>query len=228
MRSVIPLGSSKTGGFSMNDRKQGPTRSRQAPFDLRKTVTFRLLGTASKLTQGFINTYSARFGIGLPEWRTLGMLGQFGPLPPIRIAELAEMDRGAISRAVAMLDRLGLVKRRKDQGHKRRQVIVLTARGRRLHAEISEFARWRHARLGELLNRTELTMLDTILNTLDEWAEELRSGHDLDPHVAATGALKAKPAPEVAATAGPSLASESRERLLLELARFKRVLSSSL
>src|SRR6266508_6918853 len=80
----------------MKRPKQSSTRSRQQPIDLRKTVTFRLLGIAGKLTQGFNNTYTARFGIGLPEWRTLGMLGQFGPLPSIRIAELAEMDRGAI------------------------------------------------------------------------------------------------------------------------------------
>ena len=176
----------------MDDQRQGSMPRRQKPFDLRKTVTFRLLGTASKLTQGFINTYTARFGIGLPEWRTLGMLGQFGPLPSIRIAELAEMDRGAISRAVAVLDRLGLVKRRRDPSHKRRQVIALTASGRRLHAKISEFARWRHARLGELLTRVELAQLDKMLDKLDEWAEELRSGHAPDP-AAAAGARKARP-----------------------------------
>ena len=210
----------------MKRPKQSSTRSRQQPIDLRKTVTFRLLGIAGKLTQGFINTYTARFGIGLPEWRTLGMLGQFGPLPSIRIAELAEMDRGAISRAVAALERLDLVRRVQDPGHKRRQAIALTAGGRRLHAEVSEFARWRHARLGELLSRAELAMLDTTLDKLDQWAEELRSDQQADS--ASIAAPVGHRAAEIPGPAGLSLASESRQRLLSEIARFKRVLSSSM
>lgn len=201
------------------------SRPVQPPIDLRKTVTFRLLGIASALTQGFINTYTARYGIGLPEWRTLGMLGQFGPLPSIRIAELAEMDRGAISRAVAALERRGLVRRVKEPGHERRRVIVMTRSGRRLHSEISEFARSRRARLGVLLSRTELTALDAILDKLDQWAGELQSGHNASP--ASNAAPARGRAAQTPAPAGLSLASESRQRLLSEIARFKRVLSSS-
>jgi DNA-binding MarR family transcriptional regulator len=211
---------------SNGNPKRVAVRKGEKPIDLRKTVTFRLLGTAGKLTQGFINTYTARFGVGLPEWRTLGILGQFGSLPSIRIAELTDMDRGAISRAVAVLERENLVRRVKDPNHKRRREIVLTARGRRLHAEISEFARWRHARLGELLTRAELSALDTILDKLDQWAEELRSGHDASfesrPR-SGRGRMEHEPAP-----ADLSLASETRERLLSEIARFKRVISSTI
>jgi DNA-binding MarR family transcriptional regulator len=215
-----------TGKPSNGRQKQTAARNRKVPIDLRRTVTFRLLGTAGKLTQGFINTYTARFGIGLPEWRTLGMLGQFGSLHSIRIAELADMDRGAISRAVAALEREGLVRRVKDPDHKRRQEIVLTASGRRLHAEISEFARWRHERLGELLTRSEFAVLDTILDKLDQWAEDLRTGQDV---ASASGPVsdRGRTVPEPA-SAELSLSSESRERLLSEIARFKRVISSSI
>jgi DNA-binding MarR family transcriptional regulator len=205
--------------------RRDPPRGGGKPIDLRRTVTFRLLSTAGKLTQGFINTYTARFGIGLPEWRTLGMLGQFGSLPSIRIAELADMDRGAISRAVAVLERQGLVRRVRDPRHKRRREIVLTAEGRRLHAEVSEFAHWRHARLGELLSHAELSALDSILDKLDQWAEELRAGQD------AAEALKPGSErgcePPVPAPAELSIPAQTRERLLAEIARFRRVLAST-
>src|SRR3990172_4095372 len=121
------------------------------PINLRGTVAFRVLGIAAKLTQGFLQSYTTRFGIGLPEWRTLGMLGQFGPLPSIRIAELAEMDRGSISRAVAWLEERDLVRRMDDPGHQRRKMVAMTVAGRRLHDRICAHAKARQRRIMDLL-----------------------------------------------------------------------------
>lgn len=214
----------------MMKRRIAATPRNSAPpaadaIDLRATVTFRLLGIASKLTRGFISTYTGRYGIGLPEWRTLGMIGQFGPLPSIRIAELAEMDRGAISRAVAALERRGLVRRVPDPKHGRRKAIELTGMGRRLHAEVSGFARSRHDRLRKLLSRSELAILDQVLAKLDQWARELESGMSESMAESSRPRKSAVAAPQAA---NPSLTAESRGRLLSELARFQRLVAGAL
>ena len=194
------------------------------PIDLRSTVAYRVLGIAGKLTNGFLQIYTARFGIGLPEWRTLGMLGQFGPIPSIRIADLADMDRGSISRVVTWLERKKLVRRVDDPDHKRRQIVVLTAAGRRLHDRISAFAHIRQQRVLALLSPAERFALDGIFQKLDRWAEELRAGA-VPPQPAAPPRIGRR------SGSGASLPTISqvglnREKLLAELAQFKRALEN--
>lgn len=201
-----------------------PGSSVKHPIDLRGTVAYRVLGIAGKLTQGFLQIYTARFGIGLPEWRTLGMLGQFGPIPSIRIADLADMDRGSISRVVAWLEGKKLVRRADDPAHKRRQIVVLTAAGRRLHDRISAFAHARQRRILALLSPAERSALDGIFQKLDRWADELRAGA-VPPQPASTPGAARRPRSEsnLRATAQVTL---NREKLLAELVQFKRALEN--
>lgn len=191
------------------------------PVDLRGTVSFRLLRIAGKLTQGFIQSYMSRFDVGLPEWRTLGMLGQFGPLPSIRIAELAQMDRGSISRAVAWLEQRDLVRRVDDPAHLRRKIVVMTAAGKRLHDRISVHVRARQRRILDLLSPQERAALDGILRKIDRWASELQAGAAFEggpgERALRGKTVQAKPVPA-------SLILERREKLLAELAMFKRTI----
>ena len=212
-------------------KKSAAPRSRRGsmvdnPINLRSTVAFRVLGIAAKLTQGFLRSYTTRFGIGLPEWRTLGMLGQFGPMPSIRIAELADMDRGSISRAVAWLEGKDLVRRTDDPAHKRRQIVVLTTAGRRLHDRIAVVAQLRQQRILALFSPAERSALEAIFQKLDQWAEELRSGAIHPPPASAR-----RPVTRPGSRAGPpkmapSPVTSNREKLLAELEQFKRALES--
>lgn len=206
-------------------RKRGADRTRvDQPIDLRRTVAFRVLGIASKLTQGFINRYTSQFGIGLPEWRTLGILGQFGAIASIRIAELADMDRGAISRAVAWLEDNDLVRRIDDPTHKRRKIVALTAAGKRLHDRISVFARARQRRAMALLSPAEKELLDGIFEKLDRWADELASGSTEPLGIAPASAPK-RPRAAASAPADAFIALRC-EKLLAELQNFKRTIES--
>ena len=189
------------------------------PIDLREMVTFRLLRIAAKLTQGFIQSYTAKFGIGLPEWRTLGMLGKFGPLPSIRIAELAEMDRASISRTVAWLEKQDMVRRLDDPGHQRRKIVAMTGAGKRLHDRICAHAQQRQKQIIASLSDIERSVLDQLLGKMDAWATELHS--------------EARPAQGAAATAPLATRTQSlpvssgtsgRDQLLLQVAQLKRAI----
>ncbi len=219
-QTAVSNGPGKTTSLSRSD--SGPRVER--PIDLRRTVPFRLLGIANKLTQGFLNVYTAEFGIGLPEWRTLGMLGQFGQLPSIRIAELAEMDRGAISRSVAWLEANGLVRRIDDPAHQRRKIVAMTGAGRRLHDRIALLARARQQEALDCLLPTELATLEGILDKLDRWADDLRTrGVRPNPRV---DAKKPRRAQEHATASLPPPIRLQREKLLAELASFKRTIET--
>ena len=190
------------------------------PIDLRDMVTFRLLRIAAKLTQGFIQSYTSQFGIGLPEWRTLGMLGQFGPLPSIRIAELAEMDRGSISRAVAWLEERDLVRRMDDPGHQRRKIVAMTVLGKRLHDRICAHAKERQRRILGVIAPEEHAVLNQLLSKIDVWAGELHAGAansstKAGNRPARRGDSGARPAPAATAVHG-------RKMLLEQLAQLKR------
>lgn len=194
------------------------------PIDLREMMTFRLLRIAAKLTQGFIKSYTSQFEIGLPEWRTLGMLGHFGPLPSIRIAELAEMDRGSISRAVAWLEQRDLVRRMDEPGHQRRKIVAMTVAGKRLHDRICAHAKARQKRILDLLAPEEQAVLNQVIGKLDGWASELHSS-------AATPAVKADRTSSrvrigAPATLDEPLVAHSRAKLLEQLAQFKRAIET--
>ena len=189
------------------------------PIDLREMVTFRLLRIAAKLTQGFIQSYTAKFGIGLPEWRTLGMLGKFGPLPSIRIAELAEMDRASISRAVAWLEKRDMVRRLDDPGHQRRKIVAMTRAGKRLHDRICVHAQQRQELISASLSDIERSVLNQLLGKMDAWATELHSGARPAQGASATAPLEAR-TQSLPVSSGAS----GRDQLLLQVAQLKRAI----
>lgn len=71
---------------------------------------------------------------------------------PVRAAQIVEhlgIDKGAVSRQVAQLERLGLIERAEDPDDGRAQTLVLSARGReRLHEVARQRSRTMAHRLG--------------------------------------------------------------------------------
>lgn len=155
-------------------RKRGsipavPTR----PLDLSATPPFRILALASRFTAQFASVYSSRFGLGLPEWRTLTLLGLRGPMPAARIAELAMVDRGLISRAVIALEAAGLVMRIDHPTDGRAQVVGLTQRGAELHDRIADLHLRRQERLLERFTNDEGALLLDFLARIDAALDDL-------------------------------------------------------
>jgi DNA-binding MarR family transcriptional regulator len=191
----------------------------QRSIDIRSTISFRVINIANKLTQGFLTKYTAEFGVGLPEWRTLGMLAQTGPISSIRIAELLEMDRGTISRSVAALEQRGRVRRLNDPSHRKRKIVAMTSSGRRLYQSISISVQERHRAWLECLSDAEREMLPAILEKLTVWAEALRTKNST--------LQKGKESPKARriisqGASNASLIVIKRDKLLGELVSFRR------
>lgn len=99
------------------------------------------LSILSNLVSGTIaSTYERRFGLSIPEWRVIAVLGRFPGLSAAEVAERTLMDKVAVSRAVSKLLKSGRIHREFADADRRRSILNLTNEGRRVHDEIAPLA----------------------------------------------------------------------------------------
>ena len=75
-------------------------------------------------------------GLTLAEWRVLAHLELLGEASSSRIASAAAADRAEVSRAVASLEKAGLISRRPDSDNRKRLFLRLTEKGRETHKRV--------------------------------------------------------------------------------------------
>ena len=66
---------------------------------LEEFLPYRLAVLATIVSQGFARLYSEQFGISIPEWRVIAMLGQHGTLTSKEIGERTHMHKTMVSGA---------------------------------------------------------------------------------------------------------------------------------
>jgi DNA-binding MarR family transcriptional regulator len=84
--------------------------------------------------------YEKRFGLSIPEWRVIAILGRFPGLSAAEVAERTLMDKVAVSRAVTKLIRSGRIDRRFADADRRRSILNLSDEGQRVHDDVAALA----------------------------------------------------------------------------------------
>ena len=84
--------------------------------------------------------YEKRFGLSIPEWRVIAILGRFPGLSAAEVAERTLMDKVAVSRAVTKLIRSGRIDRRFADADRRRSILNLSKEGQRVHDDVAALA----------------------------------------------------------------------------------------
>ena len=135
---------------------------------LEEFLPYRLNVLSTIVSQGFSRLYSERFGISIPEWRVVAMLGQHGTLTSKSIGERTHMHKTMVSRAVTDLERHGLLSRQPNRADKREVFLTLTESGRQVYAEIVPLARDYAARLTADLSDADRAAFDRIVAILRE------------------------------------------------------------
>jgi len=155
----------------------GTTKNTQAPLEsqlvLEQFLPYRLSILSNTVSNTIAREYRDLFGLSIPEWRVMAVLGRFGPLSASGACERTAMDKVGVSRAVAQLIAQGLVKRQTDPNDRRRSILKLTARGVRTHRKIVPIARGRESELAAALTLKERRSLDTLLAKLQQRASEI-------------------------------------------------------
>jgi DNA-binding MarR family transcriptional regulator len=136
-------------------------------------LPYRLIVCANLVSQALARVYGARHRIGVPEWRVLATLGQFGMTTAKAIGAHSHMHKTKVSRAVAVLERRKLVARRANRADRREAILSLTAAGRAVYNELAPMALDFARRLMETVDAADRAALDRALKTLSERSAKL-------------------------------------------------------
>lgn len=133
---------------------------------LERFLPYRLSILSNRVSRAIAKRYAKTFNLSIPEWRIIAVLGRRPALTAKEIAEATEMDKVAVSRAVAKLAAAKRVAASADAADGRRQVLTLTAQGEALHARIAPIALEAEQRLLASLDARERAQFDTLVERL--------------------------------------------------------------
>jgi len=136
-------------------------------------LPYRLSILSNRVSRAIAARYAKAFDLTIPEWRIIAVLGRRPGLTAKEVAEATEMDKVAVSRAVAKLVDSKRVVARADREDARRQILSLTAQGESVHARIAPLALASEQKLLASLNAREREHLDALLDCLLEAARRL-------------------------------------------------------
>ena len=136
-------------------------------------LPYRLSILSNRVSRAIAARYADTFGLTIPEWRVIAVLGRRPGLTAKEVAEATEMDKVAVSRAVAKLVGSKRVAARADRDDARRQILSLTAQGESVHARIAPIALASEQRLLAALDARERAQLDALVDRLLDAAKTL-------------------------------------------------------
>jgi len=136
------------------------------PLELEKFLPYQLSVLSNTVSQAIAREYADRFQLSITQWRGVAVLGRYDGLSAREVAERTAMDKVAVSRAVAELMKDGRVRRATADHDKRQSVLSLTAKGKKVHAEVAPLALEHERRLLAHLDADEQRWLGQIIDKL--------------------------------------------------------------
>src|ERR1700733_2789737 len=147
--------------------------SERAPLKLETFLPYQLNVVSSLTSQALSRVYARRYKIGVPEWRVLVTLGQYGVMTGKAIGAHTHMHKTKVSRAVALLEKRKLVLRRTNRADMRESFLSLTAAGRAMYEELAPHALDFVRKLTEILEPGDRNAFDRALKQLTERSAQL-------------------------------------------------------
>ena len=148
-------------------------RGDNAPLKLEGFLPYRLNVVASLVSQALSRIYAERYNIGVPEWRVLVTLGQYGMMTGKAIGAHSHMHKTKVSRAVALLERRKLVTRRANRADLREAFLTLTPAGRAMYEDLAPIALDFATRLSEAIEPADRSAFERAVNRLTERSAKL-------------------------------------------------------
>jgi DNA-binding MarR family transcriptional regulator len=140
-------------------------------FRLEDFLPYRLSVAANRVSRLFARQYTKTYGLSIPEWRMLAIVGRFGTLSPSAVGEWTAMDKVKVSRAAASLVARGLLKQTQDPRDGRGRLLRLTRKGAAVRQGMVPLACELEEQLAEGMSRTEWGSLLKALDKLAAYAK---------------------------------------------------------
>ena len=142
-----------------------PNNTRLADF-----MPYRLSVTTNIVSDLIAGRYRSQFGLKVPEWRVMAVLGDAGALTQRALAGGTRMDKVAVNRACKVLEERGLAARSPNAHDGRSHHLELTSAGRAMFDRIMPMALDMETRLFACLSAREAELLKATLGKLDRQA----------------------------------------------------------
>ena len=133
-------------------------------------MPYRLSVTTNIVSDLIAGRYRSRFGLKIPEWRVMAVLGDAGALTQRALVGATRMDKVAVNRACKVLEERALAVRSPNASDGRSHHLELTAAGRTMFDQIMPMALDMEARLFACLGAREAESLKATLGKLDRQA----------------------------------------------------------
>lgn len=111
-----------------------------APFDLQDFLPYLLNQAAEAASRGFQHVYRDRYAMTRTQWRVMANLGRFGAMTARDICVASHIEKTKVSRAVAHLEREGMLARSPSETDRRAEMLSLTDKGLAAFADLGERA----------------------------------------------------------------------------------------
>lgn len=137
-----------------------------------------LIGLAGLMKQSMLRSHLEPWGLSMSEWRVLSLVAAHSPVPFARIAQLADLDKAQVSRALRVAQGKGHVETaavatgqrpgvRRAEVPRSRVMVAITAAGREIHDKIMPLVQRDQLRLLQMLSPEERRMLLRLVQRLD-------------------------------------------------------------
>lgn len=109
-------------------------------FDLEEFLPYLLNQAAEAASRGFQEIYREHYSMTRTQWRVMANLGKFGAMTARDICAISHIEKTKVSRAVAGLERVGMLSRTPSKEDRRAEFLSLTTEGQRAFADLGQRA----------------------------------------------------------------------------------------
>lgn len=129
-------------------------------------LPYQLSVTSNAVSDLIARSYRSKFGLKIPEWRLMAILGEHASMTQRDMVTATAMDKVTVNRASKALATRGLIMRAPNAADGRSHHVMLSVAGRDLYEQIVPEAQATHNELIAILDADELQVLERTLSKL--------------------------------------------------------------
>ena len=130
------------------------------------SLFFKLVRVVNLTARPFHDTVGKANHLTLNEWRAMVVIASHPGAAAADVAESTGLDKMAVSRAIAGLDKAGRLLKKPDPADQRRSRLFLSAEGQRVFTHVGRAAKRREAELFQGLQPRDLEAFNATLDKL--------------------------------------------------------------
>ena len=142
-------------------------------------LPYRLSITSNAVSGRISQEYRSRFGLSVPEWRVMAVLGDAGAMTQRELTQMTLMDKVAVNRACKVLEERGLAVRKPNASDGRSHLLDLTVAGKEMHGQIMPLALEMERRLFASFTDAEVDAFRSLLGRVRAEVDDL-DADDID------------------------------------------------